>query len=191
MRHDVNLAPLTPATPPALPWLLASLARLCIKGAELGADLRLRACASATIGQSIHTPAQCMRRTSDDELTRKRSRSYTDRCPATRRDRRRRRICWHAHAASTAGRWLPRALLRGWQRTWRHVVLEPLSRRTLRHSQPRLLLFVLERARARMGMERALRRTARNRTLCQSRSGPFRSASPDSIQYAYRLLCLR
>ena len=55
--------------------------------------------------------------------------------------------------------------VRGGRRRRRHLVLEPLSRRALRFRELDLRLFVLRRAAAGVGLERALRGAARDAAL--------------------------
>ena len=58
----------------------------------------------------------------------------------------------------------------------RHLVLEPLSGRALRHPEPGVLLRLRRRARAGMGLDRALRLAARDRALPQPHRRPLRPA---------------
>ena len=73
-----------------------------------------------------------------------------------RRDRRRRRLRRAVRAAPPARARAERAGVRAGRRRRRHLVLEPLSRRALRHRVAGLLVLVLRGARAGMGVDRAL-----------------------------------
>ena len=57
-----------------------------------------------------------------------------------------------------------------------HLVLEPLPGRPLRHPEPRVLVRVRPRARAGVGLDRALRVAARDRGVPQPHRRPLRPA---------------
>ena len=86
--------------------------------------------------------------------------------------RRRRRVCRPLSPASPAQGRLLGGGDRGGRRRRRHLVLEPLSRRTLRHPDHRLQLHVRSRTRERVDTGR--RNTQRNRKSCAiSASSPI------------------
>ena len=62
----------------------------------------------------------------------------------------------------------------------RHLVLEPLPGRALRHREHGLLILVLRGAAAGVGVERALRRPARDPALPEPRRRPVRPAQATS-----------
>ena len=101
-----------------------------------------------------------------------------------RRDRRRRRIRRPLRAAPSAGRRPARPRARAGRRRRRHLVLEPLSRRPLRHRERGLLVLVLRGARAGVGVERALPRPARDPALPQPRRRPLRPAPRHRAEHA-------
>ena len=96
----------------------------------------------------------------------------------------RRRLCRHVHAVPAAQSRLLGARLRSRKRRGRHLVLEPLSRRALRRRERAVLVSVLGRSAAGMGMERALCDAARDPALCQSRRRSLRSAQGHPARYA-------
>ena len=101
-----------------------------------------------------------------------------------RRDRRRSRLRRALRAAPPARRRPQRPRARAGRRDRRHLVLEPLSRRALRHRVGRLLVFVLGRARAGMGVERALPVPAGDPALPRPRRRPLRSAPRHRARHA-------
>ena len=112
------------------------------------------------------------------------------RCRQTRRDLRRRRgrrgLCRHVHAAPAARAGHVGAGLRAGRRRRRHLVLEPLSRRALRRREHAVFLFVLRRAAAGMGLERALRAAAGDPEIRQPRRRPLRPAPRHPVQHPRR-----
>ena len=84
------------------------------------------------------------------------------------------------------GHGLHGARARGRQRRRRHLVLEPLSGRALRRREHGVLLPVLRRAAAGVGVERALRRAARDPALRQPRRRPLRPAPRHPVRHARR-----
>ena len=76
------------------------------------------------------------------------------------------------------------ARARGRQRRRRHLVLEPLSGRALRRGERAVLLPVRRCAAAGVGVDRALRRAARDPALRQPRGRPLRPAPRHPVQHA-------
>ncbi len=91
-------------------------------------------------------------------------------------------LCRHVHAAPAARHGICGARAGGRQRRRRHLVLEPLSRRPLRRREHGVLLPVLRGAAAGVGVERALRRPARDPALCQPRRRPLRPQARHRVQ---------
>ena len=112
-----------------------------------------------------------------------------------RRDLRRRRgrrgLCRHVHAAPVARAGHDGAGLRAGLGRRRHLVLEPLSRRALRRREHAIFLFILRRAAAGVGLERALRAAARDPEIRQPRRRPLRSAPRHPVQHPRRARGLR
>ncbi len=103
---------------------------------------------------------------------------------AIRRGRRRRRLRRPVHAPPPARARLLGARVRGRQRRRRHLVLEPLSGRALRRREPRVLVPVLRRAPAGVGVDRALRDAARDPALHRTRRRPLRPAPRHPVRHA-------
>ena len=103
-----------------------------------------------------------------------------------RRDRRRRRLRRPVRAAPPAGPRPRRSRLRAGRGDRRHVVLEPLSGRPLRHRVDGLLLLVLGRARAGMGVDRAVSGAAGDPAVPQPRRRPLRPSPRHPAEHARR-----
>ena len=108
-----------------------------------------------------------------------------------RRDRRRRRLRRPVRAPPPARSRVERARPRAGRGDRRHVVLEPLSRRPLRHRVDGLLVLVLGGARAGVGVERALSDPAGDPALPQPRRRPLRPAPRHPAEHARRRGALR
>ena len=76
-----------------------------------------------------------------------------------------------------------------WRR--RHLVLEPLPRRSVRLRKPCLLVHLLSRADARVGMVRTLSRPAGDHALPEFCRRPFRPEAGHSVQHPSRCRALR
>ncbi len=97
------------------------------------------------------------------------------------------RIRRHVRARADPASRIQRRRARGCGRRWRHVVLEPLSRRPLRHPQRRLLLQLGPRAARAVAVVRALRRPTRDPALRPVRRRQARSPSRHPVQHPCRL----
>src|ERR1700741_4943891 len=75
----------------------------------------------------------------------------------SRRGYRRSRVCRTLHAVPAAWPRLLHLRIRGREGDWRHLVLEPLSRRALRRREHGLFLLVFGGAPAGVALDRALR----------------------------------
>ncbi len=103
-----------------------------------------------------------------------------------RRRRGRRGFCRHVHAAPVARAGNDGAGLRAGLGCRRHLVLEPISRRALRRREHAVFLFVLRRAAAGMGLERAIRAAAGDIEIRQPCRRPLQSAPRHPVQYPRR-----
>ena len=77
--------------------------------------------------------------------------------------------------------------VRAGHRRRRHLVLEPLSRRALRHREHAVFVLVLGRTAAGVGMDRALRRAAGDPEIRQPRRRPLQPAPRHPVQHPRRL----
>ena len=102
-----------------------------------------------------------------------------------------RRVRRALHAAQAARARLLRHRLRGRRWCRRHVVLEPLPGCSLRRREHQLLVLVRPRARAGVGLDRALRHPARDPSLRQPRRRPLRPAPRHPVQDACRVGLVR
>ena len=133
------------------------------------------------VGRAIDRAARRARRRRSRRPTRSRF----------RRDRRRRRLRRSVRPAPPARDGPERARARAGGRYRRHLVLEPLPRRALRHRVGRLLVLLLGGARAGMGMERAVSDGARDPALPEPRRRPLRPAPGYPGEHSRRRGALR
>ena len=78
---------------------------------------------------------------------------------------------------------VPRVVLEAGERRRRHLVLEPVPGRPLRHREPRVLVLVRRRPPAGVGVVRALRHPARDPPLPRARGRPLRPAPRHPLRH--------
>ena len=86
-------------------------------------------------------------------------------------------------STACARAWALGASLRGWRQRRRHVVLEPLSGRTLRFGQLHLLLHLRQGAAAGMGVDRTLPGAAGDPALPEPCRGSLRPEARHPVRY--------